>query len=287
MTVEISDPPRLKNEEIATFVTDHYGLITEVKPLVSDIGQNFHLIDSEGKEYILKIANKSESLSMLEAQNAALEYLKSKNHDFRIPELLSNLQNSKITQIVGHNGNPYNARVLSFLPGKFLADISPHTNNHMKDVGKLLGNLDKSLQDFNHPTLSRYWHWDLKNIPDIKHLTKHILNPANKRLVDYFILQFEAEVLSKSYQLRKSVIHNDANDHNILVNEENSISKIDGIIDFGDMVHSHTIFDLAIALAYIMLEKKDPLKMAFPVVKSYHQIFPLYEIELEVLFYSI
>jgi len=287
MAIEISDPPRLKIEQIETFVQEQYGLVTDAKSLVSDIGQNFRLTDSQGKEFIIKVANASESISMLEAQNAALEHLKSKNYNFRLPELVENLKNEKISQIIGQQGNHYNARVLSYLPGNFLANISPHTDNHMKDLGKLLGNLDKSLQDFDHPALLRYWHWDLKNINDIRQLTTHIKNPAKKRLVDYFIMQFESEVLSKSTQLRRSVIHNDANDHNILVNEVNSVSVIDGIIDFGDMVHSHTIFELAIALAYVMLNKKDPLIFAGSVVHSYHQVLPLLEIEMDVLFYSI
>jgi 4-aminobutyrate aminotransferase-like enzyme len=44
---------------------------------------------------------------------------------------------------------------------------------------------------------------------------------------------------------------------------------------------------LAVALAYIMLEKTDPLSTAMPVIEAYHQILPLDKIEIEVLFYSI
>ncbi len=287
MIDKISDPPRFTNNDIESFIKDKYGIDTDIRPLVSDIGQNFHLIDSQQNEYILKIANNSEFLSILEAQNAVLEHLNNKNIDFRVPALIENLDGEKISEITGQNGIPHKVRLLSFLPGEFLSNISPHTQELLKSLGLRLGSLDLSLQNFSHPALYRYWHWDLKNISDIRPLTGHIQDPAGKRLVNYFILQFESEVLSKSTQLRKSLIHNDANDRNILVNEENSDRGVDGIIDFGDMVYSHTIFELAVALAYIMLEKKDPLFTALPVIQAYHQILPLEETEIEVLFYSI
>jgi len=283
----ISDPPRFDRDDIKSFVKEKYGLIADIKPLVSDIGQNFHLTDSKHNEYILKIANNCESIPILEAQNAVLEHLKKENPAFRVPEIIKNLNRSKISEIRGRKNIPHNARLLSFLPGKFLADIFPHTPDLLQGFGQLLGALDKILLDFSHPVLHRYWHWDLKNLPDIRPLARYITNPAKRRLVEYYLLQFETEVLSKSYLLRKSLIHNDANDNNILVHQDDSDPVVDGIIDFGDMVYSHTIFDLAVALAYIMLNTKDPLSRAVPVVEAYHQVFPLDKIEINVLFLSI
>jgi 4-aminobutyrate aminotransferase-like enzyme/Ser/Thr protein kinase RdoA (MazF antagonist) len=287
MIHEIPDPPRVPIEEIKSYIKENFDLTAEVKLLVSDIGQNFHLIDSQNKEYILKIANPSETQSMLEAQNAVLDHLKTNNFKFQIPEILENLNGDKISEIPVPNGRPSKVRLLSFLPGKFMADISPLTPKMLTDIGKLFGSLDKILQDFSHPALARYWHWDLKNIPDIRPLVEHITNPTRRSLVEYFLLQFETEVLSRSTQLRKSLIHNDANDKNILANQHNSNWIVDGLIDFGDMVYSHTIFDLAVALSYIMQNKSDPLSYAIPAIKAYHQILPLEQIEIEVLFYSI
>jgi len=281
------DPPRVPIEGIKLFIKDNFDLTAEIKPLDSDIGQNFYLIDAQGREYVLKIANHHESYPMLEAQNAVLDHLKTKNYKYRIPEIIENLNDKKISDISTGDGLQYKARLFSYLPGKFLSGISLHTHGILNDIGRLVGSLDKSLQDFSHPALTRYWHWDLKQISDIKPITKYISNPAKRKLVDYFLLQFETEVLSRSAVLRKSFIHNDANDNNILLSQLNSEWVVNGIIDFGDMVYSHTIFELAVALSYIMLGKTDPVSIAIPVIEAYNNILPLEKTEIEVLFYSI
>jgi Ser/Thr protein kinase RdoA (MazF antagonist) len=81
------------------------------------------------------------------------------------------------------------------------------------------------------------------------------------------------------------VIHNDANDYNVLVEPDGKWrNRVSGVIDFGDMVFSYTIGEVAIACAYAMLNKADPLAAAASIVAGYHQNRPLAEQELDVLF---
>ena len=71
--------------------------------------------------------------------------------------------------------------------------------------------------------------------------------------------------------LRPGVIHGDANDHNVLASAE----RMTGLLDFGDMVHSAIVCDLAVALAYAMLGERDPLAAAGAVIRGYHRHNPL------------
>jgi Ser/Thr protein kinase RdoA (MazF antagonist) len=48
-----------------------------------------------------------------------------------------------------------------------------------------------------------------------------------------------------------------------------------GLLDFGDMVHSAMVCDLAVALAYAMLGEHDPLLAAGAVIRGYHRHNPL------------
>ncbi|UCF95475.1 MAG: aminotransferase class III-fold pyridoxal phosphate-dependent enzyme, partial [Desulfobacterales bacterium] len=55
-------------------------------------------------------------------------------------------------------------------------------------------------------------------------------------------------------------------------------------IDFGDMLYTATVNEVAIACAYALLDKADPLAAGKQVVAGYHQANPLNEQELGVLF---
>ena len=80
--------------------------------------------------------------------------------------------------------------------------------------------------------------------------------------------------------MRRSVIHGDANDRNVLVHPERMIV---GLIDFGDMVYSYTAGNVAIAIAYAVLGKADPGVAAREVVDRYTSEFPLLDNEMEAL----
>jgi Ser/Thr protein kinase RdoA (MazF antagonist) len=80
--------------------------------------------------------------------------------------------------------------------------------------------------------------------------------------------------------LRHSVIHGDANDHNVVVGH----GRMVGLLDFGDMVYTATVCDLAIALAYTMLGEQQPLSAAARVIRAYQRHYPLTEAEQRALF---
>jgi Ser/Thr protein kinase RdoA (MazF antagonist) len=67
------------------------------------------------------------------------------------------------------------------------------------------------------------------------------------------------------------------NDYNVLVESD----RVTGLIDFGDIVYSWTVGELAVALAYVVLGKKDPWAEAAHVVEGYTEEFE--NVEQEVL----
>jgi Ser/Thr protein kinase RdoA (MazF antagonist) len=76
------------------------------------------------------------------------------------------------------------------------------------------------------------------------------------------------------------VIHGDANDYNVIV----GAGRMVGLLDFGDMVYSATVCELAIALAYAMLGENDPLAVAAQLIRGYQSGYPLSEAERRSLF---
>ena len=72
--------------------------------------------------------------------------------------------------------------------------------------------------------------------------------------------------------LPHQVIHNDANEHNVLVADDGAVT---GLIDFGDVVWTARVCGLAVAGAYAMQGRPDPARAVVPVVRGYHEVTPL------------
>ena len=88
-------------------------------------------------------------------------------------------------------------------------------------------------------------------------------------------------------ELRKAVVHNDANDNNVIVSGELINPKVKAVIDYGDTMHTQIINDVAITVAYAIMHHNDPLDAAIPIVEGYHATFTLQEKELEHLYDAI
>jgi 4-aminobutyrate aminotransferase-like enzyme len=83
--------------------------------------------------------------------------------------------------------------------------------------------------------------------------------------------------------MRKQIIHNDANDWNVLVQN----NKVSGIIDFGDVCYTQLINELAIGITYAILEKENPVDWAIPIISEYNKILPLEKKEIDILYWLI
>ena len=79
--------------------------------------------------------------------------------------------------------------------------------------------------------------------------------------------------------LPRQVIHNDLNSENLLVRDD----AIVGVIDFGDVVESVRIAELAIACAYAMLDQDDPIAVVTDVVAGYRSVTEPTAGEVDVL----
>ena len=72
-------------------------------------------------------------------------------------------------------------------------------------------------------------------------------------MVETVIQQFQQRVLDNIDEFTKGMIHGDYNEQNILVGKVGDDYKVTGILDFGDTNYSCFLFELAIAMTYMML----------------------------------
>ncbi|HEV8150899.1 MAG TPA: aminotransferase class III-fold pyridoxal phosphate-dependent enzyme, partial [Gemmatimonadales bacterium] len=152
-------------------------------------------------------------------------------------------------------------------------------------LGQTLGAIDRALEGFHHPAASRELKWDISRAGWIRAHLHRVREPVRRAIVERHLACFDAHVLPALPSLRRGVIHNDANDWNVIVGPGDPYERrVVAIVDLGDMLESAVVADLAIACAYAMQGKPDPLGAAAEVVRGYHAEYPLTEPELELLF---
>ncbi|MCO4797983.1 MAG: aminotransferase class III-fold pyridoxal phosphate-dependent enzyme [Colwelliaceae bacterium] len=276
-------PIEFSDCEIRTILSTQYQISGKLKKLPGYCDQNFRLTCPNGNQYIVKIANVNDAQIELEMQNAAMAHLSAQG--CAVPHALLNKTGNSLSTF-DKNQQCYFLRVLTYLPGDFYVDAPSLTHNVQlwSNLGKFIGKIDLALTNFQHPGAYRYLEWDLAQGYRVCMDKKHILDKQQSQLVEHFLLQYQTQTMPLLSKLPQGVIHNDANDYNLLIDNKSAPTTISGLIDFGDMVHSQIINELAIACAYaLMNEKHDLLTTLKTIVAGYHEVRPLQEVELEVL----
>ncbi len=283
----VTDPtPRFTEEEARALALDLFGVTATARSLPSERDQNFLFETKSGPEFVLKVANSSEAREILEAQNAVLEHLARCDPSLHCPRLRATTRGERIGTAQRSDGSTHFVRLLTFVPGNLLVEVGPHTPELLRSLGVFFGRLDRALVGLSHPALKRELQWDLKHAGTVvARNLNHVTDPERRALVERFHQRFRKYVEPALPGLRTSVIHNDGNDYNVLVTGIQSHGgDVTGVIDFGDLVESHTVFELAVCAAYAILGKTDPVAAATLVVGGYHHANPLTEEELELLY---
>lgn len=273
----VSKRPALTLSEAEALALEHYDLNAKAKELPSERDQNFRLDTLTGDSFLLKIAHPDETEENLDFQAKALSLLTAPHY----PSLCHSIEGEALLRISSSGGEEHFLRLLTYLPGQPVAERERLSINLLESIGRTLGEMDNTLASFSHPAMHRHLPWNSEHAPTIiRSNLSYIADPSKRELVSYYLDTFATHVSPHSNVLRQSVIHNDVNDYNLLVEDD----AVTGIIDFGDMVRSYTVCELANACAYLMLNKNKPLDTIFPIVKSYDEVYPLQTGELEVLF---
>ena len=272
-------------DSIKKWLSKYYGIESTAKPLAGYADLNFKVKDQEGNTFVFKVASSELNREQLEFQTLLLGHLAQKKIDLQLPHTRRSSQGEAIV-LEEWNGEERMLRLLSWVPGKLMVDQNPHSLALMEDLGEATGKVTAALKDFDHPAAHFEDQWDVVNVVWTQEYL-HLLDEEQRELSNYFYTLYQQVVLPISNDLPQSVVHNDANDYNILLEGEGEKVKVSGLIDFGDAVYTHTINDLAIAAAYAAIDKQDPLEIIIALTKGYHRQNKLNDLELQALLPAI
>ena len=278
MSVFDSPKPAFTTEEARRLLASDYGIDGTLRELVSERDQNF-LVEAAGQRYVLKIANAAESDSFLALQNAVMKHVALADPDLGLQRVIATRMGADGT--AWDSGPSRHAvRLLSYLPGDLYSAVSS-SPALLESLGGFMGRLSRALRGFGHPAAFRPgFLWNLDEAMAVKNWLSDIV-PERRDLVARIFARYEARVLPRLHLLRGAVLHQDANDNNIVVDKASA--TVTGLIDFGDMTHGRQINELAVTLAYALLDVEDLYKSAAPLISAYARQLPLEPDEAVVL----
>lgn len=276
---------KISTSQAEALTLDLFNVEGEALPLPGEVDFNFRIKTKTGDGYILKISRTDADTEYLEYQQLLLQYVEENGKGLVSPKVIRDKYGKAVSDFEDAHGNLRKVRLLSWIPGRIWSRVNPQLDSLRLSLGEQCGMLTNALTGFDHPQVHREFEWDIAQSLWIKeHL--ELFEDEKREILTFFIEGFE-QIQDSYVKLRKSVVHNDANDNNIIVSEELVGPKVRAFIDYGDAIHTQVINDLAIACAYAMMNHNDPLAAALPIVKGYHSSFPLTEDELRHLYLAI
>src|ERR1700691_2520719 len=150
MTAIRSRRPVFSERDAAQMARTFYGLMGPAIELPSERDQNFHFRRQDGQEFTLKISNTDESAAVLDLQNRAMEKVAQDLPVGSSSRLQTTVDGKEIASFTSPEGSRHFIRLVTFIPGTPLGKYQPHTSELLGRIGRLLGDVDRSLASFSH-----------------------------------------------------------------------------------------------------------------------------------------
>lgn len=267
-------------EAAAAILAERYGITATAEPLAGEHDANFCITTPEGT-YVLKISAPDAPVAVLDLQHQAIAHIREVDPSLPIQRVVPTRTGEEVALVTMGDGSVRPVRLLTWLSGTVWADWSQRPSALFASLGALVARVDRALSTFGHAEMNRAYLWGMQYAGRHREFLPLIGDPARRAAASEILDRFDEHVRGRLARCRAQVIHNDASDRNILVGPDGSVV---GLIDFGDLLHAPLVSGLAVACAYAMLGEIRPIDAVLPLVAAYHEVTPLADLELELLF---
>ncbi|GJL83596.1 MAG: 4-aminobutyrate aminotransferase [marine bacterium B5-7] len=273
-------------DRAANLAREYFAIDGEATPLDGERDLNFR-IDTASARYVLKAYAGINAVASLDLQDHVLSRLAEMAPQLTIPKLQLSVD-GQMRVIVDVDDQQYTLRCLTWLNGNLWsnADIDQFVSPY--NLGRYLARLDNALAKLPQDAMPLMDASDSSAIVwNMRHAGRYIdetwrVEPLEFRTrIESILMRFKSDVVPALDRLPLQIIHNDANDNNIVVEDNGNVM---GLIDFGDVVVGQRVIEIAIACAYAMCGKDNPLAVAALIVSGYNSAAMLDENEIALIF---
>ncbi|GAB1333115.1 aminotransferase [Streptomyces sennicomposti] len=277
--------PRVAPAEAERIAAERLGITARAQALGSQQDANFLLCGVDGTPTaVLKIANPAFGVTEIDAQDEAAELIAAARPELRIATVLRHPDGSPRRTTVDTEHGPAVARLLRYLPGGTFSGprhLSPAT---VAAMGTIVAEVSTALRGFRHPGLDRVLQWDPRHADRVvAKLAGHIDEPDRRAALRDATAEAWAHVQKVAAALPSQAVHLDLTDDNLIRRPEARPPVPDGVIDFGDVVVSWAVGELAVALSSLLHHDGIEPHHLLPAVRAFHAVRPLSREETDAL----
>jgi Ser/Thr protein kinase RdoA (MazF antagonist) len=259
-------------------LVDGYGIRGELQRLPGE-NLNYLVYTDGGERYVLKIVDEDMPAAVVEMENQAISHAISAGVALDFPNIIENLNENIETRVNIRTNGVNRARLQHFIEGEVLEYCTDISEKLLENVGFSLAAFDRAMENFDHPAAHRSHRWNLAEAGRHRPKSELIEDPAARVMLLRAFDEWQQGSVEFE-RLPSQYIHGDANRENLLVSGD----RVVGLVDFGDACFNPAVCELAICLAYIMLEQPDPVGVAASVYRGYCRVRPLSPLEEGALF---
>jgi Ser/Thr protein kinase RdoA (MazF antagonist) len=281
LAVLITPQPAFPAAAARRLLQTHYGFSGELEELASERDQNFRVRTSDGHEYVLKFANSAEDATITDVQVSVLLHLEKTHVDLAVPRIVLTQSGDTQVHVVGVDDRPHTMRMLTWVGGVPASSLTPRPAVAAQ-MGRALAKLGVALADFDHPASDYPLLWDIRQAGRLEPLLSYVSDQKLRSICAQHLRRFTTSIQPRLAACRTQVIFNDLHDGNVLVSPADP-DQLVGIIDFGDVVKSPLVIDIAVAAAYLCRRDESPLVDVLDFLAAYHEVRDILPVEFELL----
>ncbi|MCD7107827.1 phosphotransferase [Rhizobium sp. DKSPLA3] len=273
--------PQIDQRTAERIAREHYGIEARATPLLGEKDSNFRLDTEGGPSSFLKVLSPGENAAVSSMHTQALLHTERRAPSLPLPRILPTLDGLADFRLGVGAGDERTVRLTSFSYGRAQSG-GERTVAQRRGTGVLMAHLQDALADFEHPAADHETSWDLRGVAGLRPALAALRDAAQRRRVEQSLDRFETWLAPRLTTLPFQVVHNDFGGDNILVDPDEP-DRITALIDFGDMVRTARLFDVAIGAAYQLGADEDPLAGGLDVLAGYASVKRLSEAEVALL----
>lgn len=266
----------MQQTDVIDLINEHYGITGSCEQLSGERDLNFRIVSASGT-FIFKI-QQSDEAEFIAFQNVILNSLEGSH--LNVQRVIATKSGADSFTL----GDGRVCRLLTWIDGALWSNSDASNEHLLGSLGGAVAQLDAALArvDFTEAvsTLDRPFGWNVLQAKSLLGSLDLIRDSQLRETVSSILTKVTSDTLPAIRDLDQQLIHNDANDNNIIVTGD----TVNALIDFGDIILAPRICGLAVACAYAMTDLEDPIASIVPIVRGYHQSAPINEAELELLF---